>query len=592
MNVTEKNSALVFISPWGQKREVVNRFEDYLGSPNHIDSLISFEKSLDLDEQQCIPEHEYAALNKWGLCRYFVPERLDGNLRDFDEMVMLFRSIFRRDPAIAVGYGLSSFMACLPIWCSGSNVLQQRVARIINQGGVISVAFHEKDHGNDVLRNEFTAVPVESGFSLSGEKWLINNLSRAVGATVFAKTDDRIQGKNYSMFFLEKSNLDDGAHVDRIKTVGVRACHLSGWAAKNVDVSNDSLIGELGQGFEISGKAFQISRTVLPGMTVAIADTALRMAVDFLESRKLYGDQAIALPLVQRDVANVFVDLISADCLTLATARLAQVAPQELSLASAITKYWVPTTIGRCMDATSVLLGARHYLRKGKYGYFQKLMRDASVVSIVHASPGVCLGLIVQQLRQLSMYGQEKQAQYAGEDVDIAQESKLQSIFCLSDPLPAFDYEALSLNNRGRDIILQSFALVDRRLAQEELNQTTTEICELNKQISNAYDDLLADISEKLIGTDMRSPQWFDAAKRYSELYAAACCFYTWYYNRANGQIEFDAAFRSGEWLAGMLNTILQTGPIERDEYENITAYVRRCYQDNKTFLLMPIRYS
>src|SRR5205814_4634633 len=299
--------------------------------------------------------------------------------------------------ALGIGYGLSSLLAGLPVWHSGSAAQQARLAARLLAGDAVSVCFHERQHGSDVLGNEFRARRQGASYLLSGEKWLINNIGRASAATVFARTRDGNTPRSHSLFFVEQDTLERGRVLARIKTVGIRGCALAGWAADDVPLDAEALVGAEGGGFEITAKAFQLSRAVLPGMAIGIVDSALRLCHDFLSRRRLYRVRAIDIPLVRRTLQTCFLDIVAADCLALAAARMAHAMPGQLGLASAIAKLWIPRTLDGTMKSLAVLLGARHYLRGGEYGGFQKLLRDFPVSYLVHTSAGVRQSLPIQQ---------------------------------------------------------------------------------------------------------------------------------------------------------------------------------------------------
>ena len=330
----DARAAVVASKPTTGRRHVVEQFERYLGDPHSRDSVVSFERSLQLDETEALPESEYAALDAWGLNKYFVPALLGGGLCDLDEMMLLMRSLFSRDAGMGLGYGVSTFIAALPIWHSGNAQLRERVAATVLQGGAVSALFHERTHGNDVLSNESSAVRDGSSYLLRAEKWIINNVARAQGATLFARTAANAGARGHSLFYLDGTDLQKGDVLPRIPTLGVRCCQISGWRTDSCRVPEEALVGHEGGAYEIVAKSFQVTRALLPGMALGILDTAIRLCYDFLYRRRLYGRPAIAIPLVKRDLADAFTDLVQADCISMAASRMVQAMPEQLSLTS------------------------------------------------------------------------------------------------------------------------------------------------------------------------------------------------------------------------------------------------------------------
>ncbi len=535
------------MSRLAQHLDRLAHLEQGLGSPSDPRMPLSFASSLHADETETAPEQAYRALRALGLQALFVPAELGGQLHDLDQMVLALRSIFRRDPAIGLGFGVTTFMAALPVWHSGTPAQKQWLADTILTGKPVSVAFHEPAHGNDLAACEFAAVPGEAGFTLTGSKNVINNVARAAAATVFARTGahpHRHGMREHSLLLLDRGELAQGQLLARTPTLGARACELRGWRARDLAVSRKALIGTQGHGFEIAAQAFQVTRAVLPGMAVGIVDTAWRLCHRFLSGRMLFGGRALDLPLVQRDLSGVFTDLLAADAVSLASARMAQAMPGQLSLASCIAKSWVPQVLAGAMKQMSVMLGARHYVREGDYGYFQKLLRDLPVVMIGHASSDLCLALLIPQLQALARFAR---MQAGGGQPRPFDAQGLETVFRLGSALPALRMDQLVLVTRGRDAVLQALpAYVVQAAALAGQDPVQARACLLAREICERHEGLVNDILQRAGAEPMDGPGWIGLARRYAQIYAATCILYVWHFNRddalSGAGLPFDAA--------------------------------------------------
>lgn len=508
------------------------RLEHALGSPCDPRMPVSFAASLRADETETVPEDAYRALRSLKLQALFVPAELGGEQRDLDQMVLELRSIFRRDPAIGLGFGVTTLMAALPVWHSGTLQQKQWLAQAILSGEPVSIAFHEPAHGNDLLANEFAAVPSDAGFALIGKKNIVNNVARAAAATVFTRTSvGRKQDmRGHSLLLVKRDELAKGKLLARTPTLGARACELRGWSAANIAVSRDALVGVEGHGFEIVAHAFQVTRAVLPGMAVGIVDTAWRLCYKFLSGRVLFGRRALDLPLVQRDLSGVFVDLLLADAVSLVSARMAHAMPGQLSLTSCVAKSLVPHILAGAMKQMSVMLGARHYVREGDFGYFQKLLRDLPVVMIGHASSDLCLALLIPQLQALARFTHIHTVTDASPPFDA---QGLKAVFRLRSELPPLRMDHLALTTRGRDAVLQALpAYIAQARASDSEDPVRAHASRLAQEIRERHEVLVNDILQHGGREQIKQPSWFDFARRYAQIYAAACTLYTWHFNR------------------------------------------------------------
>src|SRR6185437_1994990 len=105
------------------------------------------------------------------------------------------------------------------------------------------------------------------------------------------------------------------------------------------------------------------------------------------------------------------------------------------SLWASIVKYFVPTTIEAMIQNLSVVLGARYYMRaEHEWGTFQRITRDAAVVSLFDGSTVVNLHALMLQFRHLARRATRSD-----------HGARLQQIFGMHTPVPPWNGQRLSL---------------------------------------------------------------------------------------------------------------------------------------------------
>ena len=77
------------------------------------------------------------------------------------------------------------------------------------------------------------------------------------------------------------------------------------------------------------------------------------------------------------------------------------------------------------------------------------------------------------------------------------------------------------------------------------------------RKLMHTLQELLTSLATGFSGPSTDAPQSFDAAKTYCALYAGACAYCVWYFNRDNACLELDPAFRRGAWLCTALDALL-----------------------------------
>lgn len=574
--------------------------EQYLGDPGNPENLFSFRHSMELDERDQYPEAIYALLNDWKVYEYYIPEELGGKLKSWEEMLAIARVIARRDLTVAIAHGCT-YLGASPVWLSGSTTQKHRVAELIRNQEQISFGLTEKNHGSDILASETRVEKTDSGYLLTGEKWLIGNASRSKALAVFARTQAKGGPRGFSLFLVEKNQLDPTSygHLPKIKTHGLRGANICGITFHDSHLNSDTLIEPMGAGLEIILKAFQITRTLHAGAAPSLgqADTALRVTLSFALSRELYGGTVWDIDHVRQSLIDVFADILICDCMSIAAVRALHAATEQMSLISAIIKYFVPTTTEDLLHRLAAILGARFYLREEHcWGIFQKIVRDHAIISVFDGSTAVNLHGIALQLPTLAAYRSQTDIK-SSEGI----KERLATIFDLQQPLPDFDPQKLEIYNRGRDDILQSIEIAIADLynlksnpgdvSSDVVQQILTLTCEIQTVIE-AQEAHLATMGSNAAKSS-KSREMFTMSKQYCALHAAVACVQMWLHNRPT----LGAFFQQGEWLVVCLHRLMSSfyrplDTIPPSYLENMGQEMLRLYAEDKLFSIVPLHLA
>lgn len=557
MIVSSRSYQCSWPAPSVSLSERAEALEQFLGDP-----LESFKRAVDLDERDEYPAETCGVLDRWGLNDYYVPIELGGRLESFEEFLSLVRVVARRDMTAAVAH-VKTYLGAVSVWMGGSDEQKRRLAKRIRAGQQIALALTEQAHGADILSSETEAVAVEGGYRLSGEKWLINNATRSTALTVFARTSTSGGARGFSLFLVEKDQLASSSycHLPRVKTHGIRGADISGIRFHNAMLAPDALIGAPGLGLELVLKGFQLTRCIVPALSLGAADTALRATLSFALSRKLYGASVFTIPHTRQMLVDAFIDLLICECQVIAAGRALHVLPEQMTLLSAIVKYYVPTTIERVIRSLATVLAARYYLREVHwFGIFQKMLRDNAITPLFDGSTPVNLQTIVLHLRQ----------QLRRQTGERAQTSDVETLFGLHHSLPRLSPERFELTNRGRNDIL---AGLENRDVPAEI---ATLVDELRVEQKRVHDS-----------------DSFEGAKQYCVLHAAAVCVQTWIHNRD----VLGGFFAQPDWLVLALDRLLTTFRPERliqrrPDISNTAARLVELFESNKSFSIVPIQLA
>lgn len=515
--------------------------ERALGDPGDLRAPINFRESVRLDQAELFPEDACRTLDELGMNAHYVPAQLGGRLHCYEELLAAVRVVARRDLTVAVAHG-KTFLGCAPVWVAGTAEQKKMLAARVLAGAPVSLALTEREHGSDLAASEFIALERERGFELRGRKWLINNGTRCRLLSLIAATDPGRGPRATSMFLIDKEQLDERVlrPLSKVSTHGIRGADISGLELDGAHIDGDFLLGPRGHGLDVALKTLQLTRAICSGLSLGAADTALRLVLTFVTRRRLYGGLALELAPVRRELTRVFLKLLIAEATARSAARAIHFVPEEMSVWSSVSKYFVPTLIEEAIATLSRIFGARYYLREGAaHGFFEKLVRDNAIVSLFDGSTAINLESIGHQLRWLV------RGERSGE--------KGRACFRLGMEVPetAELGAALELTSRGRNGALDGLAsCIEGVRACHPPPELAGALDRLTAEWAN-YRPIAAEIGERCRGL-RPDADLFELAQRYCRFHAAASVLGVWLESAATLQ----PALKDPRWLTLVLSEL------------------------------------
>lgn len=151
-----------------------------------------------------------------------------------------------------------------------------------------ALATTEPESGSDAASIATTAVRVEGGYAISGQKVWISNAGLADQYVVFAKTDPSRGSSGVTAFLLRKG-AEGMRFGEPMRKMGQRAIVCREIFLDEVFVPESDRLGDEGQGFRGLMKTFDISRIVLAAAATGAARAAYEYALAYARERKQFG---------------------------------------------------------------------------------------------------------------------------------------------------------------------------------------------------------------------------------------------------------------------------------------------------------------
>ncbi|WP_406305303.1 acyl-CoA dehydrogenase family protein [Streptomyces sp. NBC_00885] len=515
--------------------------EALLGDPGDNTNPYGFAAAVERDERDEFPATLCEALVKSGFHLNYLPAEWGGCFESFDRSLTLVRSAARRDVNIMPGT-MFSIIAATCLQLHGTPEQQRRAADILTRGGGVGFALTEAEHGSDLLANE---VRLADG-QLNGEKWMVGLGMSCEAVYVIARTGERAAPNAFSAVLIDVAEVPEGQleRTPAVRTGGMRGIDMARLRFNGLQVPDKALVGKEGEGLEAAVKAQQAVRLMSMAGSLGIADTAMRLALDFATTRRIGRTVLTGSPHPRRELAVAASALLAADVVALTAARGVHVVPEAFSVWALAAKHVVAEATDELIRRCGTVLATRSVLREGERGagLFQKLQRDSAVVRVIDASTLANIKSFAGQLPTLT------------EGTAQPDPAAVAAIYGLDAELPAYEPARLDMFARGVDPVLAGLPDAADDVAKALDDGGAADVAALVGRLADAVAGL-GDLTRAARERGADPNALVDAAERYAWLHAAASCLHLWQANRDRSL--YGTPPGSAGWLGATLGFLL-----------------------------------
>jgi alkylation response protein AidB-like acyl-CoA dehydrogenase len=235
----------------------------------------------------------------------------------------------------------------------------------------------EPGTGSDAASVATRATRRNGGWSISGSKMFISLGNNAKLALIFAQTDPEKKHRGVACFLVPTER--PGFSTQEIHgKLGLRASDTAELSLDGVEVSDDEMLGEIGDGFKIAMSALDRGRYSVAAGCVGIAQGCVNESVKYSRERRQFERPIASFQLVQELIAEMLVDTEAARLLVWRAGHLKdQKRPNTLE--TSIAKYYATEAAVRCANAAIQVHGGYGYIDEYPV---ERYMRDARVTTL------------------------------------------------------------------------------------------------------------------------------------------------------------------------------------------------------------------
>jgi acyl-CoA dehydrogenase len=353
----------------------------------------------EIDRTDAFPEAAIDALDQLGLFCLSVPEEHGGIGADVVTECLVVEELAYGFPAAALSICPSIVLSHI-LRAAGPGDNQDRwLKRMTEPRTLIGICLTEQGAGSDSAALATHATKVDGGWLLNGTKLYVTNGSVADLYCVFARTgvpQDRAKG--ISGYMVEADS--PGLSVSRVEDkMGIRGSKTAELVFDDVFVSDDHLVGEVGDGFRYVMYSFDASRPVIGVLALAIARSALDVAANFAAERKQFGRPVGEFQGIQFMLADMAIGIETGRALAFEVARLASAGLGNLNALAAMAKCYATDVAMKVTTDAVQILGGAGYMRDFPV---ERMMRDAKIFQIFEGTNQIQRMIIGRHINALA----------------------------------------------------------------------------------------------------------------------------------------------------------------------------------------------
>jgi cyclohexanecarboxyl-CoA dehydrogenase len=263
---------------------------------------------------------------------------------------------------------------------------------LIDGTEMVAIGLTEPEAGSDAAALRTTAVPVDGGWRITGEKNSVSHLHAAGATLVYARRPGTARSAGVSAFLVEadRPGVSTGSFTDMGQgPIGRGTLYL-----EDVFVPADNLVGTEGQAFGLVMSHFDYSRAAIGLQCLGAARASLAETYAYVRDRRAFGKpiaafQGVSLPLAEH---ATLVDAARWACYRTLWLRQAGL-PHTTE--AAMCKWWAPVVAKNAIEAC--------LLTHGHYGWsdelpFQQRFRDVFGYQIGDGSAQIQKQVIASRL--------------------------------------------------------------------------------------------------------------------------------------------------------------------------------------------------
>jgi len=307
-----------------------------------------------------------------------VAEEYGGRALDYTSYGLIVEQVGRGDSAMRTVVSVQTSLVCGSIERWGTEEQKKRwLPRLCSGEAFGCFGLTEPDAGSDPASMRTRAEKIDGGWRINGQKMWISLGNVAEVALVFAQADPEKAHRGICCF-LVPTDAEGFSSQEIHGKLGLRASDTASLAFDGVEVGDDALLGEVGDGFKVAMSALDSGRYSVASGCVGICQGCLDASVAYATERKQFDVPIASFQLVQEMIAEIVVRTDAARMLV-RRAGLLKDAGKPSTTETSIAKLYATESAVECANLAIQIHGGSGYVDDHPV---ERYMRDARVTTL------------------------------------------------------------------------------------------------------------------------------------------------------------------------------------------------------------------
>ena len=307
-----------------------------------------------------------------------VPREYGGAGLDYLTYGLIVEEVGRGDSAMRTVVSVQTSLVCSALVRWGTEEQKQHYLPKLCSGEWLGCfGLTEPDTGSDAANQRTRAKKTDSGWVINGAKMFISMGNYARLALVFAQTDPDLAHRGLACFLVDT---DQPGYQPRAvhHKLGLRGSDTAEISLSDVEVADDAILGEIGDGFKVAMSSLDSGRYSVAAGCVGICQGSLDASVRYSKERQQFGRPIASFQLVQEMIADMALETDASRMLVWRAGYLKDTGKPNTTETS-IAKLYATEAAVRCANTAIQVHGGSGYVDDYPV---ERYLRDARVTTL------------------------------------------------------------------------------------------------------------------------------------------------------------------------------------------------------------------